>query len=108
VLWWHRIPVNKPWSIKLLLADGRGFYPDFIVGIRARKTENGGLLTDTKWAYDTNRKLPKILAANAANGRVLILSKNTSQKWAIARVDEQTGRASLGAPFRLLDAAGYA
>jgi len=38
VQWWHRNPVNKPWSIKLLLADGRGFYPDFIIGIHASST----------------------------------------------------------------------
>lgn len=107
VLWWHRNPVKKPWSIKLLLVDGRGFYPDFIVGIQSRKTEHGGLLADTKWAYDTNREVPKILAKHAAYGKVLILCKNLSQRWAIARVDEQTGRASLGSQLRLMEAAGY-
>jgi type III restriction enzyme len=69
VQWWHRNPVNKPWSIKLLLADGRGFYPDFIVGIQVRKTENGGLLADTKWAYETSRELPNLRCARCCEHR---------------------------------------
>ena len=107
VLWWHRNPVFKPWSVKILLADGRGFYPDFLVGIQHRKTENNGLLADTKYAYDTNKELPKILAEHENYGRVLILSKNQKQQWAIAKLQPGTGKAVLGAPFRLAEAAGY-
>jgi hypothetical protein len=107
VLWWHRNPVNKPWSVKVLLADGRGFYPDFIVGIQNRKTESNGLLADTKYAYDTNKELPKILAEHASYGRVLILSKNQNQQWAIARLEPTTGKAVLGKAFRLGEAVNY-
>jgi len=107
VLWWHRNPVNKPWSVKVLLADGRGFYPDFIVGIQNRKTESNGLLADTKYAYDTNRELPKILAEHTSYGRVLILSKNQNHQWAIAKLETTTGKAILGNAFRLAEAVNY-
>jgi hypothetical protein len=107
VLWWHRNPVNQPWSVMVLLEDGRGFYPDFLVGIRGRKTEGNGLLADTKYAYDTNKEMPKILAQHASYGRVLILSKDANRQWAIAELQAGTGRAVLGKAFRLADAAGY-
>jgi superfamily II DNA or RNA helicase len=107
VLWWHRNPVNKLWSIKVLLDDGRGFYPDFIVGIQNRKTENNGLLADTKEAYERSKEMPKILAEHASYGRVLILSKNQNQQWAIVKVQPETGKAMLGDRFNLADAPTY-
>jgi hypothetical protein len=75
-----RNPRSKPWSIKVLLVDGRGFYPDFIVGIQSREKEANGLLADTKYAYETTKELPKILAEHASYGRVLILSKNQNRQ----------------------------
>ncbi|MGH7214209.1 MAG: DEAD/DEAH box helicase, partial [Tepidisphaeraceae bacterium] len=44
VLWWHRNEPHKPWSINVLMDNGQGFFPDFIVGIRERPTEDHGLL----------------------------------------------------------------
>ena len=107
VLWWHRNPVKKPWSIKVLLVDGVGFYPDFIIGIRNRKQESGGLLADTKYAYDTNKELPKILAEHPSYGKVLILSLNDSKQWAIAQMSSPGGKAILGGVFRPSEAAAY-
>ena len=106
VLWWHRNLPHKPWSINVLLESGRSFFPDFIVGIRERRREDGGLLTDTKYAYETARELPKLLAENAAYGRVLILTKNAAQKWAIAELDSH-GKPRIAGPFRIADAARY-
>ncbi|HEY8751046.1 MAG TPA: DEAD/DEAH box helicase family protein [Tepidisphaeraceae bacterium] len=106
VLWWHRNPSRKPWSINVLLESGRGFFPDFIVGIKERRTQDGGLLADTKYAYDTQREIPKMLAAHAAYGKILIIAKNANHRWAIARLDS-VGRPSLGAPFQILSAKSY-
>ena len=36
VLWWHRNLPHKPWSVNVLMPDGRGFYPDFIIGVAGR------------------------------------------------------------------------
>jgi type III restriction enzyme len=107
VLWWHRNPARRPWSINVLLESGRGFYPDFVVGIKERPRENGGLLADTKHAYETTRELPKLLAEHASYGRVLILSKSAAQKWAIAEIDPRSGAARLAGPFRISDSARY-
>jgi hypothetical protein len=91
----------------VLLADGRGFFPDFIVGIKDRPKENGVLLADTKYAFELRKELPKILAEHATYGRVLLLHRSDDQCWSIVRFDPDSGQAMLGNQFRLADAAGY-
>ena len=105
VLWWHRNPVNKSWSINVLLENGHGFYPDFIVGIRNRPTEEHGLLLDPKERFQQSSELPKILAEHAGYGRVLIVSKDPNDRWAM--VERHAGTAVLGAPFKIASAAAY-
>ena len=108
VLWWHRNPARKGWSINVLLESGKGFFPDFIVGINQRPTQDGGLLADTKFHYDAHNEMPKILAEHASYGRVLIVSRaNENSHWQIARYDRDHNNASLGAPFQLISAKGY-
>lgn len=108
VLWWHRNPPHKDWSINVLLESGRGFFPDFIVGISQRPSEERGLLADTKYAYETTKELPKLLAEHAAYGRVLILTKsNLRERWEIAEMDPKSRAARIAGPFRISDAASY-
>ena len=108
VLWWHRNLPHKQWSINVLLESGRGFFPDFIIGINKRLREDGGLLADTKYAYETAMELPKLLAEHDAYGRVLIVTKSiTRARWEIADIDPRTGAARMAGPFRIADAARY-
>jgi len=101
VLWWHRNPCRKDWSINVLLESGAGFFPDFVVGIKDRPREQHALLADTKYAYDTNKELPKLLAEHASYGRVLILAMDSARKWRIAKIEDGTGRGVLGKAFQL-------
>lgn len=49
ILWWHRNPVKKPWSVGLYgWADGTGFYPDFVVGVVERTEGDGIALSEVK------------------------------------------------------------
>jgi len=107
VLWWQRNPVNKPWSVRVLLSDGRGFFPDFIVGIRDRPKEDGVLLADTKYAFELRKELPKVLAEHAAYGRVVLLHRAGENQWALVRFNAETGQATLGENFRIADTTGY-
>ena len=104
VLWWHRNLPRKPWSINVLLDNGRGFYPDFLIGINHRQKVQNGLLADTKYVWETTSEIPKMLAEHASYGKVVILTKDQSQRWAIADID-RTGRAGLVGNFRLFEAA---
>lgn len=106
VQWWHRNPAKKDWSVRVVLEDGRGFYPDFIIGVNGRKKELGALLADPKLMFEMAEELPKTHAEHPAYGRVLILTKQGAQ-WLTVRYDEKQQRAIPGREFLLADAAGY-
>lgn len=103
VLWWHRNEPHKPHSINVLMENGQGFFPDFIIGIKERPTENNGLLADPKEAYTRTKELPKLAADHAAYGKVLILTKDNDQKrWEIATWDPEREKARIAGHFGLL------
>jgi len=107
VRWWHRNPPLKPWSISVVLEDGRNFYPDFLIGIEGRKSEDGGLLADPKFALETTQEQPKTHAQHPVYGQVLVLSLQGGAQWMTVRYDERLKKAVLDREFRLVDAAGY-
>ncbi len=107
VRWWHRNLPHKPWSVQVVLENGRGFFPDFVIGVEGRKTEDGGLLADPKFAFEITQEQPKTHANHPAYGRVLVLNRLGGAQWMTVRFDEKTQKAVLDQEFRLTDAAGY-
>jgi type III restriction enzyme len=107
VRWWHRNEPQKPWSVQVVLDNGKGFFPDFVIGIDGRRCEDGGLLADPKFAFETTQELPKTHARHPVYGRVLILSLQQGAQWMTVRYDEIQNRAVIDGEFRLADAAGY-
>jgi type III restriction enzyme len=107
VRWWHRNLPHKPWSVQVVLDNGGGFFPDFVIGIEGRKCEDGGLLADPKFQFEITQEQPKTYAKHPVYGRVLILSLLGGAQWMTVRYDEQRQKAVLDAEFRLADAAGY-
>ena len=107
VRWWHRNLPHKPWSVQVVLEDGRNFFPDFVIGIEGRKSEDGGLLADPKFAFEITQEQPKTHAEHPAYGRVLILSLQGGAQWMTVRYDEKMQKAVLDREFRLADAAGF-
>lgn len=106
VLWWHRNPPDKPWAVNVLMPDGRGFYPDFVIGIDGRQTEDHALLADPKERFETRREAPKVLAEHRDYGRVLIVAKD-SGRWMTIGYDERSSKAIPAGEFRLADTPGY-
>ncbi len=106
VRWWHRNEPHKPWSVQVLLADGRGFFPDFVVGIEGRRCELGALLADPKFGFEVTQEHPKTYAEHPIYGRVLILSRSGGQ-WMTVRYNAAQQKPELGKEFRLADCAGY-
>jgi superfamily II DNA or RNA helicase len=107
VRWWHRNLPHKPWSVNVLLPGGTGFFPDFIVSLAGRKTEDGVLLTDPKFAFELTKEIPKTAAEHRAYGRVLILSLQGGMRWTTVRYDEAMKKPVLGADFRVADAVAF-
>ena len=107
VRWWHRNLPHKPWSVNVLLAGGAAFYPDFIVSIDGRKTEEEILLADPKFGFELAKEVPKTRAEHGVYGRVLILSLHGGMRWVTVRFDEAMNKPVLGAEFRIVDAVAY-
>lgn len=107
VQWWHRNLPRLPWSVNVPQPDGRGFYPDFIVGINGRKTEEHALLADPKWAFDRQDEAPKAGARHPAYGNVLVLYRDQEVRWQVVRYDAERDRAYADREFFLSDAAGF-
>ncbi|MFT3990293.1 MAG: DEAD/DEAH box helicase family protein [Luteolibacter sp.] len=107
VLWWHRNEPRKPSSVNVLMPDGRGFYPDFIIGIDGRKTEEHVLLADPKLNFAREDEAPKVLAEHGTYGRVLILAKDGAARWMTVEYDGKRGVPFAAREFRLADAAGF-
>lgn len=108
VRWWHRNLPRLPWSVNVPLPDGRGFFPDFVVGINGRKTEEGALLTDPKWGFDRMDEAPKAGTRHPAYGSVLVLFREQDARWMTVRYDAERDRARVDREFFLSDAAGFA
>lgn len=67
VIWWHRNPAKKPFSVGLAKADGTHFYPDFLARVAGVPTpdelvlievKGEGWLTDSKVMEDFNAEHP--------------------------------------------------
>lgn len=106
VTWWHRNEPRKPWSVNVLMPDGRGFYPDFVIGIEGRKTEEGVLLADPKLSFQRDDEAPKVLAEHRAYGRVMILFLD-GVRWMTVGYDSKAKKPVVVREFRLADAAGF-
>lgn len=50
ILWWLRNPGHPrcDWSVRLVLPNGRGFHPDFVIGVAGRRTPDEILLAEVK------------------------------------------------------------
>jgi type III restriction enzyme len=55
IKWWLRNPENERWATRLILPNGKRFFPDFVVGVRGRKTRDTIALVEIKDDGDTGR-----------------------------------------------------
>ncbi|MEI7946606.1 MAG: DEAD/DEAH box helicase family protein [bacterium] len=106
IKWWHRNEPHKPWAVNVLMPDGRGFYPDFVIGVEGRKTEDNVLLADPKLNYQRDDEAPKVLAKHQVYGRVLILFRDGA-RWMTVGWDDKTHKPCIVNEFRLSNAAGF-
>jgi hypothetical protein len=107
VRWWHRNLPHKPWSVQVVLDNGKGFFPDFLIGVEGRAREDCGLLADPKFFFEIKQEEPKSYAQHPVYGRVLILSLQGGAQWMTVRYDDVRQKAILDREFRLTDAPGF-
>lgn len=95
VLWWHRNPVRRPYSVSIPIPGQPDYYPDFVVGIKNRKTANDILLVETKREINDIRSnaQAKSQAVHPTYGKVLMLCWNDpQQRWMTIEYDNSTGK----------------
>jgi len=103
VLWWHRNPPRKPYSACLPLPGQPDFYPDFVVGVRDRRTPSGVALVEVKRIIDevTGNPQAKARAHHPEYGKVLMVYWRDERDWMIVELDETSGRSVLDRLFRI-------
>ncbi|MFO8026588.1 MAG: hypothetical protein R6U56_02865, partial [Opitutales bacterium] len=104
VLWWHRNLDRKPWSVGSLLSTGRMFYPDFVIGVDGRKSEDHILLADPKERIYDPVEAVKADASHGTYGKILVLNldpQGGTKDWYTVRYDAQSERAFREGVFRL-------
>ncbi|MEI7911873.1 MAG: DEAD/DEAH box helicase family protein [Verrucomicrobiota bacterium] len=74
VLWWHRNPPRKKYSVAIVRPDGGRFFPDFVVGVKGRKVARDGiLLIETKHAIGSLDSQIKSTVEHKEYGKALMI-----------------------------------
>lgn len=81
VLWWHRNPSQQPSSVALYgWSLGKGFFPDFIVGVKDRKIGNGIALVEVKGPQLQYFERAKASAHHKIYGLAFMVGYNREKK----------------------------
>lgn len=106
VLWWHRNPVRKRYSVAIVRPDGGRFFPDFIVGVKGRTVGRDGiLLIETKHAIGSLDSQIKAVVEHNEYGKALMIHwkdwQDEKRRTAMTvRYDPRTDKNVLDAVFR--------
>lgn len=89
VLWWHRNPPRKPFSVTMPLPGQPDFYPDFIVGIKGRTRGNSVLLIETKRIINDQERnaLVKAQAEHPDYAKVMMVYWEDKREWRVVEYD---------------------
>ncbi len=92
VLWWHRNPPRKPFSVSMPLPGQPDFYPDFIVGVKDRKHGNGILLMETKRVINDQEgnAVEKAQAEHPDYAKVMMIYWEEKRNWRVVEYDQKT------------------
>ncbi|MCM2356875.1 MAG: DEAD/DEAH box helicase family protein [Geobacteraceae bacterium] len=103
VEWWHRNEPRKPHSVGLVMPDGKGYFPDYMVKVKGRNKGEGILLIEVKGEYLINslNTPDKALASHKVYRKPLMVMKEISGRWMTLRFNEKTGKNEPDAIFRV-------
>lgn len=84
VLWWHRNPPRKEWSVRVCAPGTQhNYYPDFVIGVRGRSKPDGILLAETKYGINTRDSMAKARADHKDYGHVMMLTREDGDWWTL-------------------------
>ena len=103
VQWWHRSPERKPYSVSLVMPDLKyDFYPDFVVGVKGRNTEDNILLVEVKGKpyLDNPSTVVKARAVHKTYKHVMMLHWADQKQWRTVINDDKGEHNLLDQTFR--------
>lgn len=94
VLWWHRNPPRKQFSVTMPLPGQPDFYPDFIVGVKGRTRGNGILIVETKRMINDQERnaLVKVQAEHPDYAKVMMVYWEDKREWRVVEYDSTTDK----------------
>lgn len=103
VLWWHRNPVRKPWSVCVPVPGQPQFYPDFLVGVAGRAVENNVLMVETKGQINdpSGNAAAKSQVRHPIYGRALMLHWKDETNWMTVEYQPSAKMNELDRMFRI-------
>jgi len=109
VEWWNRNERSKPHSVGLVMPDGKGYFPDFMVKVKGRSKGDGILLIEVKGEFLINslNTPDKALASHKLYRKPLMVMHEDSGRWMTLRYNEKTDKLEPDAVFRVDALAEY-
>lgn len=103
VEWWHRNESSKSHSVGLVMPDGKGYFPDFMVKVKGRSKGNGILMIEVKGEFlmNSGNTPDKAVASHGLYRQPLMVMLEKSGRWMTLRFNEQTDRLEPDAVFRM-------
>jgi superfamily II DNA or RNA helicase len=103
VEWWHRNEPNKHHSVGLVMPDGKGYFPDFMVQVKGRSKGSGILMIEVKGEFlmNSGNTPDKVLASHQLYRQPLMVMLEKSGRWMTLRLNEKTDKLEPDAVFRL-------
>lgn len=99
VRWWLRNPSSphNRWAVRLVLSNGAGFHPDFVVGVSGRRANDSIRLAEVKDDGETGRlhsdeNRRKVRARHAAYFDVLFVAEDEEGTFQRLRFSEDENR----------------
>lgn len=109
VRWWLRNEENTRWAVSIVLPTGRRHFPDFVVGVDARrKSEDGIALVEVKDDGTTGRlfattNTDKVRTEHARYRSALMVFRDERGDWFHVAYRPDIRRHHIGGPFTLAD-----
>ena len=100
VLWWHRNPDRKPYSVAIPVPGYNNYYPDFIVGVKDRVLGEGLLLVETKERYTDELATAKTQVSHPSYKKPMMLYWKNLKEWHTVEYSEDKGKNELDRIFR--------
>lgn len=109
VEWWHRNEPSKLHSVGLVMTDGKGYFPDFIVKVKGRSKGGGILMIEVKGEFliNSSNTPDKAQAFHGLYRHPLMVMLEKSGRWMTLRFNEKTDKLEPDAVFRLDALAEY-